>query len=61
MLNRDAMKQELLTLIQRMNIPSRRKTVEQTEDLRWLKRSLARDNAEHTNFKRAMEILKEIV
>jgi hypothetical protein len=52
---------ELEGLIRKMDIPQRRKELAQKEDLRWLKRCLGDRNAQHTNFGRAMEILKELV
>lgn len=61
MSNKEALTAELTELIKKMNIPQKRKTINKTDDLRWLKRSLAERNSGHQNFKRAMEILKEIV
>ena len=52
---------ELENLIKPMDIPVRRKMVNQKEDLRWLARNLGIRNAGHRNFKRAVEILKEVV
>lgn len=61
MAKREELIRELVSLICKMDIPQRRKEVSQTEDLRWLKRCLPDRNAEHKNFSRAMEILKEVV
>lgn len=61
MVNREALVKELAELIRKMDIPQRRKVIDKKEDLRWLKRSLAERNSGHQNFKRAIEILKEVI
>ena len=58
---KDVLIAELEELIRKMDIPQRRKTITQNGDLRWLKRCLGDRNAEHQNYSRAIEILKEIV
>lgn len=58
---RDAKVAEVLRLISKMHLPSRRKHAESTENLRWLNRNLGIQNSEHPNFNAAMELLKELI
>ncbi len=58
---RDSKIAEVLRLISKMHLPSRRKHATSTENFRWLSRNLGIQNSEHTNFAAAMELLKELI
>lgn len=51
---------ELQRLLKPMDIPSFRKDIDKV-NLKWLTKNLARKNAEHPNYARAMELVHTIL